>query len=143
MKSWRDIPEELRDMMCCHACDQPAYEKDLSLVLPCAHVVCLNCLEKVPDPELNGVKCAKCAATWKAPYLETLAFPKDTFSAALGNSLLGEGRRKDGPIKPQCALHPWEEEVSSYCKQCLLSVSDATVGQVLCGGAASFGRRPL
>lgn len=114
-KYWGDIPEEVRDMMLCHACNLQPFDKDNAIVLPCAHVMCLDCVsDRVSKTSAKDkVECPKCAAIWNIPLGTILAFPRDFFSLVLYNTLLGKSHGMVRP-NPKCAIHP-KEDVSKYC----------------------------
>lgn len=111
-------------MVLCHVCALQTYEKDGTVVLPCAHVMCQECLKVRLDltTSRDKVECPKCAGVWQLPFGDILAFPQDTFSLVLSNNLLGTGLPTTRP-NPKCAVHK-QEDVSSYCKQCSLPVGD-------------------
>lgn len=122
---WGDIPDDVKDMMLCHGCNLQAFDKDNSIVLPCAHVMCQKCVSyRVSKTATRDkVECPKCAEEWKIPLGNILAFPRDFFSLVLYNTLLGKSHGMVRP-NPKCALHP-REDVSRYCKECSVTVSNA------------------
>lgn len=117
-----DIPEEVRDMMLCHACNLQPFHKDNAIVLPCAHVMCLDCVsDRVSKTATRDkVECPKCAEEWTIPFGNIYAFPRDFFSLVLNNILQGKSHGMVRP-NPKCAIHP-KENVSRHCKQCSLTV---------------------
>ena len=116
------IPADLKELLVCCDCNVAAVDAEHPVVILCAHTLCLECLEKrwKRAPNKKAFSCPVCTASVHIPKDGIEAFPGDSFSKVLRNSLLDVVYLPGHP-PPRCGLHP-VERLSHYCLRCEVQV---------------------